>query len=324
MTECVVEIDNEEDRLKTLDFLQKQVEPANTNGYIDSVCVASDFQNSARRFLPEGERDSYNPIHDYGIAVAKTIPYQKNSELRFAIIFDSRVFNPRNMNEIDMTMKISHELTHVKNGVLRFQAVGPDRYFGNPKGKKEFLLENAWRLWEEYDSERFIAETVVAAVNSLSSDAKVEFNHNLSLSDDAIAKLKEFEPFVEESVRRFRYWEIDVNEITLTITTRIASIAILLAYVYALEQSSEGIKQKIKTIESESSFVRFFGDHWTVIKDNLSKYFRNRDVYDETLLEAIGVAYEGIIRDSSLEFRDHGEGYYVEVRDLKKKQGTTS
>jgi hypothetical protein len=317
LTEYLVELQNEDDRQKTLDFLQKHVDPINTNGHIDTIVVAADFQASAKKYLSLEEKESYNPIHDYGVAVAKTIPYRKDSDIGFAIIFDSRVFNPRAMNEIGMTMQLSHELTHAKNGIIRFKAVGADRYFRKPNGKEEFLVENAWRLWEEYDAERFISEVLVTAVKSLSNEAMVEFNHNLTLADDALAKLKDFEPFVEESIRRFRLWEIDINEITRSITSRIASIAILLAYVYALKESSEGIKQKVETIESNGAFTRFFRDNWRMIEENLSVYFQNRDLYNEKLLGTIGAAYDGIIRESGLEFRNHDKGYCVEVKDLK-------
>lgn len=113
-----------------------------------TIIVTREFTTAVRQFIPIEAGEEYDPVHEYGTAMAKTIPLVRDHQLRFVIIFDSRII--ANRTRLDRNTLVLHELVHVKNYLLKFESVGEEE-FVHPRGDKlGMLLHNSQVIWEEY------------------------------------------------------------------------------------------------------------------------------------------------------------------------------
>jgi hypothetical protein len=323
MVDYIIELDDQPRIEKLRSEISSLVDRfvTDSSSQIEKIILAADFQNAVKENL-HGQENGYNPIHDYGIAVAKTIPYLSDNEPRYVIVFDLRIFNEvlgaQLESFVDRQSKVIHELIHIKNFKLLFNSLeNPDDFLREPSGKSETMVVNAWRLWQEYDSERTVAEILDDAIKAATSQSStIDFNYSLRMADDALTRLNEIGPFIRDRIRRFRNWEIDINEISRTIPTRIAGICMLLAYAYAVRDVSPSMRNRIASIESNPNYTQFFRVGWEGILKRLSEYYDDRNTYRLDLLRAIGEDYDAILLACGLEVSDAENGFYVSVRDV--------
>ncbi len=313
MTEFEIGLHGEkaEEILVSLDRL---VQESGLEHAIQKVIVTPDFAEAVKASLPEEKGESYDPVHDYGVAMGKTIPLFIDGHLQYVIVFDTRVFEGEGVSRlIAMRYYVIHELSHVKNGLVRHESTGWDPTTDRHEG--EFLLENAWSIWEEYRAERTAAEIILDAVKAAAQGAEAEITPSFTLDfvEDVLRRLDEFGPILSEALVNYHGKETEIQEFSFLITSRLASIAILLAYVFALDSVSEQIKRGIARILENSNFRKYFSRGWGIIVENLEEMYADKSNYRENILRKIGSGYEQILRDCGLQITPIPSGYYVRV-----------
>ena len=316
MTEFDVEAVPDEQKEDAIAELRRTIEPTSVAEAVELVVIASDFGAAVRDHLPETEGERYDPIHQYGAAVGKTIPRIVDDQLRFVIVFDRAIFadmSPKAL--LDRQYWVVHELSHVKNALLRFRHTQRDPYV-QPRNKEEYLFESASGLWEEYCAERTAADSVLELVRTVSDTAELGFSLTDSHAKDVLKRLQEFGPFLRESIPRFRVYEMDINEFVAEVSSRIRNILLILAYVYALRGVSKGIDEKVSEIDHDESFKDFFAESWKEIVQLFDELYEDRDTYRPDLLERIGEAFDDILQACGMKMSDSEGGYYVEVLDV--------
>lgn len=301
---------------QVLTMLQSLIDPVFHEKIISRVIVTKDFAAVVRRFVPVEADEEYNPVHSYGTACAKTIPVISDGNLHCVIVFDAMVFvhMGEGMN-LDSEATVIHELVHVKNNLLKFKSLGGDA-FKESHHKSGMLLHNASVIWEEYDAERQTAQRILAACNSVTPPAIVRFNLAIGRGDDVLKMLEGFDGFIQESIRKFRNWQLDPTAITHLFTSKIVGILVVLSYVYALRGISDDVSAKITEIERNVGYVRFFSTEWGRILKCLENLYSDRNNYRLDLLQEIAESYDRVLLTCGLETSDHEEGFFVNVKDV--------
>jgi hypothetical protein len=62
--------------------------------------------------------------------------------------------------------------------------------------------------------------------------------------------------------------------------------------------------------------MRFFSTQWSRILKCLETLYDDRNTYRLDILKEIAEAYDRLLLTSGLEISDHGEGFYVNVKDV--------
>jgi hypothetical protein len=307
---------NDSKKQELLNNLRSLIEPAFRDNPITRVIITREFAASVRQFMPVESGEEYDPAHEYGTAIAKTIPVIRGDHIGFVIIFDARIFADLSAaTAVDREAKVIHELVHVKNGLLQFANIGKGA-FVRTGTKRAMLMANSWAIWEEYDAERYVAERLVTAYKSINPAVKVKFNLTLGFADDVVKMLHDFHGFLLGNIRKFRDWQIDATAITHSMTSKVAGILILLSYVYALRSISDDVNTRISEIESNVNYLRFFSGNWTTIVDCLERFYEDRNAYRSDILQKMAEAYGRIILTCGLELRDAEAGFSVIVNDV--------
>jgi hypothetical protein len=214
------------------------VEPAFDPNPISKVIVTSNFTNSVNTHSQD-RSTPYDQVHEYGVAQGITITIRQDDQLSFIIIFDATFF--ARMPLLDKQARILHELSHVENEIVRFKAKGA-KFFEKPVLKQQILMWNAWIIWQEYDAERHVAELIHKTAQSLDKNATVEFNYSIQFAKRAKEWLEGLDVFLQDAIRKFRLWQLDASQLFNAIGSRIGGILIMLAYSYALQRVSPGVK----------------------------------------------------------------------------------
>ncbi|MCJ7632664.1 hypothetical protein MUP77_09775, partial [Candidatus Bathyarchaeota archaeon] len=217
----------------------------NRKNPVKTMVVAKDFNETVKRFLDASswEKRDYNQVHEYGVAFAKTIPEFQNGEIYFNLILDRRLFqNSSSIGRLDRISIFIHEFTHVLDYKLRFDSVGEKDFCSVPKSKKETLFSNALVIWHEYHAERNVFESYEAIRSE-----KMQFEYTPKLGH--LESLKEFltglPNFLQESILKFRNWQLTPGKICWLITRRVCDILFLYAYVFALSDSVTKLRDKV-------------------------------------------------------------------------------
>ncbi len=312
----VDEISSPQTQRKVLRELRRLVETQDFKGAIQEVVVASDFGATVRSFLPEGQGSQYDPVHSYGQAVGKTISIVRNGELHFAVVFDSLVFSDMsNRTLLDRQAVIIHELVHVKNGFLRFENTGS---LGNqnPHTKREILFENAWRIWEEYCAQRFAAEVVRETVDSVSEEASIQWKAALDFSNQVLQRLNLLDSQLREEIWKFRIRQSSIDDLVSSTISRIESVVLPLAYIYALKDLSTEVRNEISKLEEDTNFEMFFSAGWAAMLRGLYEYYSEWKTFRADAIEEIGIAFNEILLACGLEMSDVPGGVYFRVLDV--------
>ena len=316
MVEFEVEGIPEGDKARVTEEVANRIQESGLANFITKVVIASDFGAAVERIQGQDDAQPYNPVHDYGRAVAKTIHSVRGGQISFSIVFDARLFSTsKDEGFLDRQYFIFHELGHVRNGVLRFKNL-PEPSPGPAGNKAELQRENAWRIWEEYYSERSAAETIAGVCQAVSPGIEVGFAATLHHADQVLTYLDGFGTFVRDQVRSFRYRQIDTMELTSSVTNKIRAIVTPLAYVFALEGLNQRISDKVAQIEKHPNYQTFFQNGWQAIVVALRDWYRDKDTFRRDLLERAAEGYGGILLSAGLELSDRPHGYYVLVRDV--------
>jgi hypothetical protein len=115
MTEYELQGMDESKKKQLLSELQSLIEPAFRGNPITKIIVTPEFATTVRQFIPRESGEEYNPVQEYGTAVAKTIPLIRGDHLCFVIIFDARIFaDLGGATSMDRDAMVIHELVHVK------------------------------------------------------------------------------------------------------------------------------------------------------------------------------------------------------------------
>jgi hypothetical protein len=304
------------DKARVTEEVVSRIQESGLASFIAKVVIASDLGAAIERIQGQAGAELYNPVHDYGRAIAKTMHAVRDGQISFSIVFDARLFSTsKDEGFLDRQYFIFHELGHVRNGVLRFRNL-PEPGPGPAGNKAELQRENAWRIWEEYYSERSAAETIARVCQAVSPGIEVGFAATLDHADQVLTFLDGFGTFVRDQVRSFRYRQIDTTELTSSVTNKIRAVVTLLAYVFALEGLNQRISEKVAQIEKDPSYQTFFQNGWQAIVVALRAWYQDKDAFRRDLLERAAEGYGGILLSAGLELTDRPQGYYVQVRDV--------
>src|SRR2546426_53195 len=171
-------------------------------------------------------------------------------------------------------------------------------------------------MWEEYCSERFSAEVIQGAAQAIDPKAEVGFAFTVEHANDVLRRLDDFDLSVPSSILRFRLGLISIDDLTSSVSSRIAEIAIQLAYVYALLEIDKQVAGKVAEIEAHRAFSKFFNYGWQRVLKALNEWYEDRRTYRRDLLDQAANGYETIFLSSGLEMTDIPGGYYVKVLDV--------
>lgn len=316
MVEYVVHEVDEDKKQQVVSMLQSLIDPAFRDNPISKVIITRDFAETVRQFVPVEAGEEYNPIHLYGTACAKTIPLVSDDHFHCVIVFDAAVFaHLGEGTNLDSEATVIHELVHVKNDLLKFNSLGKGA-FQESHHKSGMLLHNASVIWEEYDSERQVAQRIDAACKSVNPSAVVNFSLAVERADYALKELGGFCAFLQENIWKFRNWQLDPTRLTHLITSKIIGILVVLSYVYALQGISETVTTKIAEVERNTCYIHFFSAEWSRILGCLQSLYSDRKNYRTDLLQEIAEAYDSILLTCGLDISDHGEGFNVNVKDI--------
>ena len=316
MTEiCLEEIEgNERDQIETEIKDALRIFFKNRENPVEKIVVAEDFNETVRKFLHKSswEKRDYNQLHEYGVALAKTIPEFENREISFNLILDRRLFQRLDfVGRFDRLGLFIHEFTHMVDDKLRFDSVGQKEFRAVPKSKKETLFKVGWIIWQEYHAERIVLEIYEAIRNE-----KITFEYKPKLGNFETLKenLSSLPKFLRGNISKFRNWQLTPEEIHRLIMSRVNSILILYAYVFALSDAVAKLKDRVVDLRHLDGF-RFLSEDLLHIHVILLELHKRKKEYNSELIHRIGSLIDSILMKCGLEIRDAPEGYYIEVHD---------
>jgi len=308
--------DNERDRIETEIGNALKVFFEGRKNPVKRIVVAKDFNEIVKKFLGKSswEQRDYNQVHEYGVAVAKTMPEIQNGEISFNLIMDRRLFQRLDyVGRLDRMGTFIHEFTHMLDDKLRFDSVGKKGFDSVSKVKKEMLFHNAWVIWQEYHAERNVFE-IFEAVRS----EKIEFEYTPKL--DHLETLKEFlsslQRFLQENISKFRNWQLTPEKICRLITKRVGDMLFLYAYVFALSDAVAKLEDRVAELDHLDGY-RFFSENLPQIHTLLLELYEKRNEYKPELVHQLGSLFDSILKKCGLEIEDATEGYQVKVNDIQ-------
>jgi len=313
---CLEEIEgNERDQIETEIKDALRIFFKNRENPVEKIVVAEDFNETVRKILHKSswEKRDYNQLHEYGVALAKTIPEFENGEISFNLILDRRLFQRLDyVGRFDRLGLFIHEFTHMVDDKLRFDSVGQKEFRAVPKSKKETLFKVGWIIWQEYHAERIVLEIYEAIRNE-----KITFEYKPKLGNFETLKenLSSLPKFLQGNISKFRNWQLTPEEIYRLITSRVNSILILYAYVFALSDAVAKLKDRVVELRHLDGF-RFLSEDLLHIHVILLELHKRKKEYNSELIHRIGSLIDSILMKCGLEIRDAPEGYYIEVHDV--------
>ena len=287
----------------------------NRKNPVKTMVVAKDFNETVKRFLDASswEKRDYNQVHEYGVAFAKTIPEFQNGEIYFNLILDRRLFqNLDSIGRLDRRGIFIHEFTHVLDDKLRFDSAGEKDFCSVPKSKKEMLFSYALFIWQEYHAERNVYE-IFEAIRS--EETKFEYAPKLGHLESLKEFLTGLPNFLQESILKFRKWQLTPEKICWLITSRVCDILFLYAYVFALSDAVTEFRDKVAELNHLDGY-RFFSEDLQKIQTILLELYEKREEYKPELVYQVGSSIDSILKKCGLDVKDAPEGYYIEVYDI--------
>jgi hypothetical protein len=320
MVEYEIEGVDENKKQQLLSMLQRLIERVPNDNPITKVIVTADFGAMVRHLIPAESGEEYDPIHEYGAAVAKTIDSIHNDHLRFVIVFDASNFKEISVHAFAVVI---HELVHVEQFLLKFKSIGRDMYLRRKNAlalargsKLDTLLELSSVICEEYDAERYSWEIVMDICKSVDPQTELLPGGTMAFADDVIVHLKNLDSFLLRNIGNYRRWQIDTTTITHSTVSKIVRILMGVSYVYALQAISVDVRKRILEIEHEKNYLRFFGSNGTTIVECLDKFYKNRDPYVSDLLQRIAESIDKILLACGIELNDAESGFLVIVHNI--------
>jgi hypothetical protein len=317
MTEICLEgiEDNEKDQLETEIKDALGIFFENRKNPVRRIVVGKDFNETVIRYLDESSREKadYNQAHEYGVAVAKTIPEFQNGEISFNVILDKILFQRLDsVGRLDRIGTFIHEFTHAVDDMLMFNSIGEERFRSVPKLKKEYLFHNAWVIWQEYHAERYVIEVYEALQ---SEEMKFEYTPKLGNLKKLKELLENLPKFLQENISKFRRWQLTPGRICWLITSQVMGILYLYAYAFALSDGVTRFEDKVIELNYLDG-CRFFSEGLPDNHAALLELYNKKNEYSPELIERIGNSIDSMLRKCGLEMKDALEGYSVEVHEI--------
>ena len=167
---------------------------------IGQFVVTLDFAGFVQRNSPYHSDRVYDPAHDHGIAVARTLPMMEEGELRFVVVIDARRLSLARENRIGRMAVYTHELRHVVDFQCRSTIDGHGWITDVPQQTEEILFENAWKIACEYSGERCAGELLAHVASKL--DGTVAFGTTIGLLQTLGTLLSGLEDYLNDNASR--------------------------------------------------------------------------------------------------------------------------
>lgn len=283
---------------------------------IKSLIIAEDFASKVHNLSPRGEERKYNPVHGYGVAIAKTIPILEDNTLKFHIIIDGKICGTWMPEQYLWRLGIiGHELLHVHNDLWRSKTEGISWLFTEPSKKYERLYELAWIIWGEYFCEKSLGEAFFTTAKELGGH--VTFDATLGHLETLKEHLVSLRSYLAENIRKFRKWKYTAEDILSTNGQRVLGILMLLAYVYPISEFDPLISDKVSEIENTDGYREFISKTWPTIHNILRRIYEEKD-YDKAkqLLNQVASEIDKTLVICGLEIKDTEKGWWLEVHDI--------
>jgi len=286
--------------------------------FID-IIVTGKFSEVVGRILTEkcGVKLPYNAKHSEVVAYGKTIPYKRDSELSFALVFDASVFGKwEEEQRLFRLLTFSHEKVHIEDEKILCDDIGIDAFLTEPMTAEDIFFRLAHDIWMEYNAERYSIEIFMSALKELHSDATVNFNWHQGYVGSYISLLKSLPDFLKDSTIEFMNWKMKIEQFWPKMYLRLRETLVLAAFTSAHSDVLSKTNEDLVNLGRNQCYSFFF-DTWRFVETTLRKIYETERRYDKGLLTDIANELRAFFERCGATLSNLSEGVYVAVDTVK-------
>lgn len=282
------------------------------------VIVTGKFTEIVGKILSErcGVKIPYNAKHSEVVACGKTIPYKRENELAFVVIFDASVFGKwENEQNIHRLLTLSHEKIHVEDEKILCDDIGIDVFLFEPTIVEDIFFRLAHDVWMEYNAERHSVEIFMNTVKELYPDATANFNLHQGYVKSFISLLESLPDFLHKNIREFMNWKMTMDEFWPKMYLKVREVLVLAAFTSAHSDALGNINDYLLNMRQNKS-CPFFFDTWKSVESDLRTIYETDRRYDKSILTNIANKLRELYERCGMTLSDTQSGVFVTVNQL--------
>ena len=292
------------------------------------VIVTEDFDKTVTKFLQKrGVTERYESQRAGGeVVVCKVVDYPSNDQMVTCLIINANanMFSSweKGQAKVQRMCCLIHEKTHILLNQSRYQLVGHQTYFCNPKFTIECMSELANDISSEYIAERTAIESLRDAregdltfielpEGSLSRYFRIVA---AGLFDTVNSYLKSFQAFVDDNIKQFRLKKTKIDDFWGPIYLRTRDTLNALALSAAFAHTIPSTSPEFETVKSNHTFKQLFKDSWNEVEQILPLMYANQ-IKQQKTLKTIAATFQKLFLTFGIELRDtaYGMAVYLKV-----------
>lgn len=295
--------------------------------HIEKIIIASNFATTVDRINRMIFHDiaPYEPRRSHVEAVAKTMRYVRDQEIRFILVFNGESiggWHPEPALRALRLELIAHEVMHTLLDRARFERSGPADFFERSGSAEEFLYYLALYTRDEYVANRIVDEILKDVLTDDSGQPLGSADLHKALfgvgrTSDLISLLTEMYSLIRKKVRDFKYRLLTLDDLWPLIVGQIEQALTLFAYISAQHDKSPQWEEIFEEISATKGYKAFFAEHWSAIHAEWQKWFNATCEEREKSLHQISAWLRGVFGKCGVELGTTERGMYISVHFVK-------
>lgn len=295
--------------------------------HIEKIIIASDFATTVDRI----NRTLFHDIPPYEArlshveAVAKTIRYVQDQEIKFILVFSGELIGGWHQEPALHALRlelIAHEVMHTVLDRARFERLGPAAFLERSDSAEEFLYYLALYTRDEYVANRIVDEILKEVLTDdkgqpIGSADLHKALFGVGRTPDLISLLTEMYSLIRKKVRDFKYWLLTLDDLWPLIVGQIEQALTLFAYIAAQHDKSPQWGEIFEEISATKGYKALFAEHWPAIHAEWQKLFDATREEREESLHQISAELRGVFRKCGVELSTTERGMYISVHFIK-------
>lgn len=292
------------------------------------VIVTKEFDNTVTKFLQKrGVAERYESQRAGGEVVAcKVVDYPSNDQMVTCLIINTNanMFSSweKGQAKVQRMFYLIHERKHILLNQSRYQLVGHQRFFSNPRSTIECMSELAYDISSEYIAERTAVESLRDAREgdlTFIEHPEGTLSHYFSdvatgLFDIVSSYLKSFQSFLDDNIKQFRLKKTSLDDFWRSIYLRTRDTLNALALSAAFAHTVPSTSPEFETIKGNHTFRQLFKDAWNEVEQILPLMYADQKDQQETL-NTIAATFQNLFLSFGIELHDtaYGMAVYLKV-----------
>jgi len=279
------------------------------------IVVTPDFDQTVDSILRERKESKcqYTSKREHVVAVAKTIPYPREDNIGFIIVFNGDVFGKwKDQQRIWRLMMFLHESVHVEDELQLFQEIGAKVFFSDPTTVEDTMFRLAHGIWMDYHAERFSIETLEKAAKEVDPQGTVTYGSHEGYIKSFVESLNNLPMFLDKEIDDFRKWRMTMDEFWPKVYLRLRETLILASFVTAHSDALNKTNVEIEEMKNNESHLFFF-KRWNKMHVQLQSLYQLKNNFCKEILTNIGDELVLLSKECGMTLSNIENGIYVAV-----------